>query len=208
MIEESIGRADISCIGDDSQREQVNYNEDSTRTNKKKRKVQRVYIEDNKKIARFSEYQNNLWHEQLQRLFQFKVAYGHCDVPINCPKNQVLARWVKRQRYHYKRRKEGKSCAINSQRIALLESIGFTWDAHATAWKQKYNELVAYKHTMGHCNIRFNDPTNVQLSTWVKCQRRQYKLYQSGQQSNMTTGRIEALNALGFGWTTECTKNN
>jgi Helicase associated domain len=43
-------------------------------------------------------------------------------------------------------------------------------------------------------------PENPQLATWVKCQRRQYKLLKDGKTSNMSLGRIEKLEELGFIW--------
>jgi hypothetical protein len=35
---------------------------------------------------------------------------------------------------------------------------------------------------------------------WVKCQRRQMKLYKKGLTSTMTEDRMLALEALGFDW--------
>jgi hypothetical protein len=38
------------------------------------------------------------------------------------------------------------------------------------------------------------------LSIWVKCQRRQQRLIQKGEPSNMTHERIQKLDAIGFVW--------
>jgi len=45
-----------------------------------------------------------------------------------------------------------------------------------------------------------NFTTNPQLATWVKCQRRQYKLFCQGRASNMTQERIVMLEEIGFEW--------
>lgn len=151
--------------------------------------------------SRFRPHQDKLWLEQFEQLVAFKNKFGHYCVPITYDDDQMLARWVKRQRYQYKRYQDGKPSATNKSRIDLLDSLGFIWDAHAAAWQEKCNELKAYTMQHGHCHIQSHDPQNVKLSTWVKCQRRQYKLLLSGKPSNMTDDRLTALNALGFVWT-------
>lgn len=149
----------------------------------------------------FNHHQNFLWQEQFEQLLKFKGAFGHCNVPITFPQDQVLARWVKRQRYQYKREQEGKTSAINDARIRLLESIGFVWDAHAASWQEKFNSLANYRRLTGHCNIPSCDAEHAQLLTWMKCQRRQYKLFTSGGPSNITIDRINMLNSIGMQWT-------
>lgn len=155
----------------------------------------------NDRVCRLRIRHDAQWQEQFQKLRRFKEAYGHCCVPITFEKDQLLARWVKRQRYQYKRNEQGKQANIDSARIQSLESIGFIWNTHAATWEQKFNELVAYQEARGHCHIPYQDPENIQLSIWAKCQRRQYKLFRLGRPSNMTVHRIEALQNLGFQWT-------
>ena len=87
---------------------------------------------------------------------------------------------------------------MTDERIQLLERIGITWDSQGTLWNDRYNELKHYKMVTGHCNVPSKYPTNPQLSTWVKCQRRQYKLYKDGRPSNMTVERINSLLHLNF----------
>ena len=48
-------------------------------------------------------------------------------------------------------------------------------------------------------NVPNNHP-HAQLYTWVKSQRRQYKLMKEGRPSTITPDRIEALDRLGFSW--------
>lgn len=163
---------------------------------------------DEDTTARFRPHQEALWQEQFQKLLQYMDQYNHCCVPITFGEDQMLARWVKRQRYQYKRYQDGKTSAINAERIELLESVGFVWDAHSALWHQKFNELVVYTKEKGHCHMPSYDPENVQLSTWVKCQRRQYKLLQDGKASNMTQERIEKLNAIGFVWSMRNVKSS
>eukprot|EP00980_Cylindrotheca_fusiformis_P011594 scaffold2744_cov136-Cylindrotheca_fusiformis.AAC.11 len=154
-------------------------------------------------FSQFNEHHDSLWREQFQKLVDFKEDAGHCCVPVQYSENRQLARWVKRQRHEYKMFQEGKASATDSKRIQLLESIGFVWDAHASRWHEKWEELAAYKKRKGHCNMASNDSKYPQLSSWVKCQRRQYKLFHSNMPSNMTSARMAALNSIGFSWSSQ-----
>jgi hypothetical protein len=140
------------------------------------------------------------WHTNYEELCQYHKQRGHCSVQ---PKDSYsLWRWIKRQRYLYKLKQENrKSNAISDERIALLERIGFVWDSQGTLWNQRLEELEQYCRNNGHCNVPSKYPRNAPLSTWVKCQRRQYKLYRHGGNSNMTEERMEALSNLGFVFT-------
>lgn len=89
---------------------------------------------------------------------------------------------------------------MTDQRAKLLEDIGFIWDSHAAAWAEKLHELKDYAAARGDCNVPSTYPENPQLATWVKCQRRQYKLLRDSKTSNMTVDRIVELEKLGFVW--------
>ena len=149
--------------------------------------------------ARFRPYQEQQWRKQLKKVIEYKLENGHCCVPHSYPEDPVLARWVKRQRYQCKKFNDGDATStMTHRRIQELESIGFVWHSHAAAWMEKFNELKAFKLRNGHCNVPSHYPENVSLSTWVKCQRRQYKLCVNGGASSMTMKRYQALEALGF----------
>lgn len=155
--------------------------------------------DDSTALPNFRPHQHVLWQQRFQQLVAYKEENGHCCVPITYS-DQLLARWVKRQRYQYNRYQDGKPSVINAERIEDLESIGFIWDAHSVLWEENWNELSAYVKSHGHCCIRTNDSANRQLATWAKCQRRQHKLLRNGKRSNMTEERVDKLNSLGFVW--------
>lgn len=149
---------------------------------------------------RFRPYQYEQWTEKFQELCDFRKLRGHCQVPHTYKENPPLARWVKRQRYQYKLKVEGKMSTMTDERVQLLENIGFIWDSHAAAWAEKLHELKDYARQRGDCNVPSTYPENPQLATWVKCQRRQYKLLRDGKTSNMTVDRILELEKVGFVW--------
>jgi hypothetical protein len=157
---------------------------------------------------RFRPYQAEQWSEKFEELCAFKKNKGHCCVPHTFTENPALARWVKRQRYQYKLKNEGKQSTMTDERVIALDKNRFIWDSHGAAWLERWNELCDYqKENGGNCNVPSNFPENHQLATWVKCQRRQYKLYWDGKTSNMTLGRIAELEKLGFEWELR-SKNN
>lgn len=168
---------------------------------KRRRKNERRIGRSPESDSRFRENQDLLWLGRYQNLLDFQERRGHCCIPISFPEDPALARWVKRQRYEYKRYQAGESSGITDSRIRLLESIGFVWKVHSKTWQEKLNGLIAFKKLAGHCNIPSHYAANAQLATWVISQRRHYKLFISGEQSSMTADRITTLNSIGFVWT-------
>jgi hypothetical protein len=149
---------------------------------------------------KFRAYQAENWTEKFEELIEFRNQYGHCLVPNAFPDNPALAQWVKRQRYQYKLKKEGKRSTMSDERIGALEEIGFVWDSHSAVWDERYNELIQYKKIKGDCNVPSRYRDNKQLAVWVKRQRRQYKFYCENKPSSMTRERIGSLEAIGFEW--------
>jgi hypothetical protein len=149
---------------------------------------------------RFRPYQAGQWSEKFEELCEYRHKMGHCLVPHTYGENLPLARWVKRQRYQYKLMVEGKQSTMTEERVKALEDIGFVWDSQGAAWAERLNELADFRKIYMHCNVPSNYSENSQLATWVKCQRRQYKLHVEGKASNMTPLRVASLENMGFEW--------
>ena len=156
--------------------------------------------DDEEEARRFRPYQAELWTVKFAELMEFKQEKGHCCVPHTFEKKPALARWVKRQRYQYKLKIEGKQSTMTDDRVVELEAHGFVWDSHAAAWQERWTELAEYKGLYGNCNVPTNYGSNPQLATWIKCQRRQYKLYFEGKTNTTTPERLAELESLGFEW--------
>ena len=148
----------------------------------------------------FRAYQAEQWTERFQELWAYCKQHGHCQVPHTHTQDPALARWVKRQRYQYKLKTEGKPSTMTDERITVLENIGFVWDSHTASWEERMQELMDYRNQYGHCNVPSNYPSNRQLAVWVKRQRRQFKFFRGGKRSNMNQERITALEMIGFEW--------
>jgi hypothetical protein len=159
------------------------------------------YKNESSSDSRFRCYQTEQWSDAFQALLDFRKAHGHCLVPHAHKENMSLARWVKRQRYQNKLLKEGKPSTMTEERIKLLDNVGFVWDSHHSTWEERVAELCQYKKRIGHCNVPSSYKVDIRLATWVKCQRRQYKLFWQGKTCNTTLDRMNQLQEMGFEWT-------
>ncbi|HEY1717781.1 MAG TPA: Helicase associated domain protein, partial [Verrucomicrobiae bacterium] len=113
------------------------------------------------------------WDKRLAEVVAFKLANGHCKIPVD---KTGLGQFVNRMRTD---RNSGK---LSDDRIAKLDAAGFTWGSREEvaeginmAWKTRYDELVRYKATHGDCNVPWNWSENPQLGRWAGNQRQERK---------------------------------
>lgn len=163
---------------------------------------QNTHVEVTKKAInrKFRPYQCEKWQERFCELLEYRKKHGNCLVPHRHPQNPSLAGWVKRQRYQYGLFQQGKKSTITRERIRILNNYGFVWDSHEAVWQERLRELQIYKERNGNCAVPCHYAANPKLGTWVKCQKRQHKLYMEGRPSNMNAERILALECLDFEW--------
>jgi hypothetical protein len=110
---------------------------------------------------------------------------------------------VKRQRYQYKLKRDGRHSTLIDDRELALERLGFAWDHRGAAWMEHWNQLCEYQKRNGHSNVPSSnngDPEYRQLAMWVSGQRRQYRLHKRGDSSFLTPERIRKMKSLGFVW--------
>jgi len=69
------------------------------------------------------------WENRYQELRHFVAEYGHAEVPMRWTENPKLSNWVSKQRHQYKLVTSGKSSRLNQERIQMLNSLGFVWEA-------------------------------------------------------------------------------
>jgi hypothetical protein len=166
------------------------------------KKPSAVKAKSHQKI-RFRALKSGQWFQKLQELVEYQRGHGHCHVPHNWSGNVALAQWVKRQRYQYKLREEGKHSTLTDERKDSLDHLGFVWSSHRATWEERLVELKAYAQIYGNCSVPMDFSENRTLAIWVKCQRRHYKLFLSrdpAQQGTVTPDRIQKLDALEFVW--------
>lgn len=125
--------------------------------------------DDDESDERFRNYQSEHWVERFADLVKFRAENGHTFVPHNYEENAALAQWVKRQRYQYKLKQDGKHTTLTDQRQAQLEAMGFVWDSHKAIWEERYRVLCQFRMLHGHSNVPSNYPPDKSLAIWVKC---------------------------------------
>lgn len=114
---------------------------------------------------RFRPYQADQWDLMFDMLLDYKKQHGDCNVPHSFPKNSGLGRWVKRQRYQYKLKNQGKTSTMTEKRVKILERTGFVWSAHSMAWEERFRDLEKYCKEHGGCNVPTSYAPNQKLAT-------------------------------------------
>eukprot|EP00534_Pseudo-nitzschia_fraudulenta_P004750 CAMPEP_0201134422 /NCGR_PEP_ID=MMETSP0850-20130426/51582_1 /ASSEMBLY_ACC=CAM_ASM_000622 /TAXON_ID=183588 /ORGANISM="Pseudo-nitzschia fraudulenta, Strain WWA7" /LENGTH=541 /DNA_ID=CAMNT_0047405301 /DNA_START=49 /DNA_END=1677 /DNA_ORIENTATION=- len=100
----------------------------------------------------------------------------------------VLRRWVNAQRQKYRQE------TISMERVKLLDKVeGFVWDVKEARWFEMHRRLslFARKHN-GSCIVPQHYRADPQLASWVSNQRQR--------KHQLTSERIQLLDALGFVW--------
>ena len=156
---------------------------------------------------RFRDYQSDQWLVKYQELVQHFEKHGNCLV--SWKENHHLARWIKRQRYQYKLKTQGRHSTMTDGRVKALEELGFTWDTHEASWDERFIELCAFKDFNGHCNVPSPYPENPKLGVWVKGQRRRFwqARKKGGELSPGNAERFAKLRNLGFEFAIRARKN-
>jgi len=71
---------------------------------------------------------DNVWRKRVSELVEYRAKYGNSDVSSKYKENAKLASWVYIQRIQYKLVREGKASTLDDEKIAELDSLGFTWE--------------------------------------------------------------------------------
>lgn len=71
-----------------------------------------------------------------------------------------------RQRRQHKLLLDGLATTLTSERMEMLNSLGFVWDSHDVHWREKFIALMEYKKAAGDCNVPSNYHDK-KLATWV-----------------------------------------
>jgi hypothetical protein len=86
---------------------------------------------------------------------------------------------------------------MTSERIRLLEGVGFVWNANTYRWKLRLQELEAFFKMKGHTNVpeKGNSKT---LAEWISRQRYDYKKYLNKEKTPMDGERAPLLRNAGL----------
>jgi hypothetical protein len=137
---------------------------------------------------------DKLWHQQYEKVIEFKRTNGHCMVPFKYEQDKFLGKWVSHQRSIHKNNK------IRPDRKDVLDKIGFVWKhvtlaaRASTTWQKHYEKLVEFKQKKGHCMVPKRYEADKSLGRWVGTQRTDHK------NNKMRPDRKRILDEIGFAW--------
>lgn len=140
-----------------------------------------------------------VWMDTFAELKMFRKIHGHCLVP-NDAQHVTLHRWVLNQRHFRKKGVAGVCEEMSKWKIKLLDDEGFVWDPFEKMWLERYDELLEFRATYGHCRVPLKWKGSRRLHTWVSNQREAYKKVRAGKRSSLTPERISRLDSVGFHW--------
>jgi hypothetical protein len=127
------------------------------------------------------------WIRSFEALKSFQSEHGHCS-PARSYKTQdlKLGDWVNRQRGLYAKNQ------LTSDRIALLEGIGFDWDPLSAEWKANFEALRVFKDEHKHCRVPRSYVGNRHLGRWINTLRTSYS------RGRIPPDRVAKLSGLGI----------
>jgi len=112
----------------------------------------------------------------------------------------ALGVFVNNARNQFKYLLSGKYSWLNSERIEVLNGLGFIWDMDNFRWFQNYNLFVEFKKKNQHGNIP-RDYEKKALAWWVQKNRMEHKKIEDGNTSTVLTPfRQKLLEDTGFEW--------
>jgi len=170
------------------------------------------------------------WFQMYEALKRFHKKYGHCavlrsfvtDDVVNAPR--PLGSWVNTQRETFRKAQEKKGAkgargrghyghyAEGSDRVRLLNEVGFIWEANDAQWMEGYVQLKLYVEENKHAAVPtlFVTKDGYPLGSWVHTQRREFTDAQKykgakgarGARGHYAEGsdRVRLLNEIGFIW--------
>ncbi len=128
------------------------------------------------------------WNKMYRSLLCFKQQYGHCKVPTGYPPKPALHHWL------YYQKKAYQKGLLTTDKINQLKSIGLLLentgpDRKEILWQTKFNQMVAFKNTHGHCSPSTKEKS---LYPWARAQRTAYL------KNKLSSERFQKLNEIGF----------
>jgi len=139
------------------------------------------------------------WIEMFQKLLTYKRLHRNILVSRHYKENKKLGVWVKHQRRCH------NNGRMQLNQIALLNSIGFDWNAEKDKderWMEMFQKLVTYKGLYQNTLVPVKYKDDPQLGTWVVRQRQVFS------KNKMLDERFNHLNSIGFVWRVNRSKKN
>jgi hypothetical protein len=138
-----------------------------------------------------------IWNQRILELKEYKRNFGDCLVPKTFLPNPTLAKWVDQQRTQYKYLQDGQRSHLTTERIKLLEYVGFVWNVHRYRWNIRLQELELFFEMNGHTKVPSKGNNNT-LVNWIRRQKSEYNKYVNGEKAQLDEERVLLLRSAGL----------
>jgi superfamily II DNA or RNA helicase len=135
------------------------------------------------------------WMKWYRELENYVHEHGNPHVSRSHA-NTKLASWVWIQRSR-RDKAYGNTPPLTTEQVALLDKLGFRWDAREEKWAERFEQLKHFKEQHGHCEIEQVDEKESDLSRWVTIQRHR------NSSGKLQAERKAKLDTIGFKWSAE-----
>ena len=131
-----------------------------------------------------------VWREKIQECITFRSAHSRLPCSKKRTDNEKkLSTWLANQKLAYKRRR------LTSDKIALLQELGISWNSYETNWGQFLSDLRNFIASNNRWpSNKAQDGKERSLANWVTRQRR------SCEQNKLDAKKIASLDELGMVW--------
>ena len=141
------------------------------------------------------------WNKWYQLAVEYRNEHGNLLVPhdYKTKSGEKLGRWIRTQRSYYKKGD------LPSDKIEKLEAIGMVWDASPKKpWEEWYELAVEYHNEHGDLLVptSYKTKSGEKLGQWITTTRQAYK------NGDLSSDKIEKLNAIGMVWDIKANKSN
>jgi hypothetical protein len=142
-----------------------------THNNNKIQPDRKIILDELGFVWKVERANDKLWHQQHEKLVEFKRKKGHCLVPTKYEQDKSLGLWVNKQRSFHNNSK------LRLDRMKLLDELDFVWivergrNIDDKVWKQQDEKLVEFKRKKGHCLVPQKYDQDPPLADWVSTQR-------------------------------------
>ena len=141
------------------------------------------------------------WEEWYQLAVEYRNEHGDLLVPYDyeTKSGENLGLWISNTRQAY------KNGDLSPDQIKKLEAIGMVWDASLKKpWEEWYKLAVEYRNEHGNLLVpyKYKTESGEKLGFWISDCRKDY------QKGNLSTDKIEKLNAIDMVWDIKANKSN
>jgi predicted helicase len=126
------------------------------------------------------------WMKWYRELEKYTHEHGNPHVPRTYAADTTLAGWVWTQR--------GNKAELDPEQIALLDKVGFRWDAREDKWMDNFEKLKKFHAAHGHFDVLLGESDRSEFARWVKMQRHR------GLARTLPADRKILLTTIGFNW--------